>query len=1281
MSTFGRTTTAKSYDDWYLTHLQPQNTYRGVASGAIAQLYMLLPALMGARDYHGAAAVLSSLYRTFAAHPDLCVTASMEILRRLPTGSPMLHELLDQLIELKHEKINKIVMLREKFLLYLLQGKFYEAYHYYKDNMQPLAEVKEDVNIVSAFGILCYWLVFYEDPDLCSRYCIDNVPKIVETPLESKIGTPLLFQDAQASLQRALTLCPTSPIYIEYFVQLLVMNNEVEKAADYVEHFYHKNPRDPQACRLLLHFYQMNYPEAANSCVAICQRWIRLDPTAIEPLRALHDAYSFGSMSNKEWLTYLLNVIDECGSMAYENLNSDYTNWLWEKLAQLLGPITERNEEYQPFFQERQWWTRIFFCSAPSSNCNMFALIFKAVAAMHVCSGSDHNLFVRQVIQQSENNEEAMELLEEYHLPLDLEPPRKKRRLHFVRMKEPFWNPTRGQLRIPHILQRTQILSEPSEYDALHIHSVDIDPNTQFTTIPVPSWAPLPVQNCPPRDWLMQTINYPGNEMWHSQVAQVGKSEKELQPPMERHPILSSREWVVQVLEEERLKDPHNIGGYLKHALSTLQHQVDKYPQANERIEPLFVRRYLRCAITVFKDFPFAAKFLHWIQLYMQRDGKNSTIEKCSEFLHQRLTQVGGFIRGFPSPQYIARTLEYFQCNAAALPPHYHAYLLQSLVNDYKHAKGDYFDISEKCAEYYQKLSDRNPGDMPYFTTWMAAGRSLRSSIRAKVKPSSNKMFCYPEKRLPNLEFLGHVSEEELQKFLHQPDWQRYRHCIAEWLRTQSPISDAQIYRYLRLWFDVTDPNFPTPSLLRALILYERCQLHCQRAQNVNGNSIYLQRFPQTVLHGIHEAVSNFTQKDIHHTSPYEAFIAASRHVGYVPQEFHYFVGAFKIDNTHRETIKSQFFTGLGLGKLLQSEEESKLSLKKEDTESQLFHRQMRLWRAHARAWFIENPDCDANALFESYPLDNRPPKQLVITRIFPRVKELARLGPKTRLLRKEIFSVIIQCPKMNSRELMRYAIHVFGDLPDFHEIDLDVPFDMGANGTRFIRLTHEVRQRSYQYQMDESKKQAQIQAAKERREKFGWIDRMPRWSESTDKTVANETLAVVKMVQMAKDPLFKKSYAWYLTEVCAAIKYQRQTNNIQSTALPGMPTITSAVRYYAMNCYRKAILKLLDETYIENQRPEIWDTIVYGKLQTMYYPSRERFPGLSAVTYARVRWQQKKHLHEYIKRPYMNPYLLLFMLRHDFRGWNPPVDIEFILGEWPNCDRMFLERELFLID
>ncbi|OQR93525.1 hypothetical protein ACHHYP_02480 [Achlya hypogyna] len=238
------------------------------------------------------------------------------------------------------------------------------------------------------------------------------------------------------------------------------------------------------------------------------------------------------------------------------------------------------------------------------------------------------------------------------------------------------------------------------------------------------------------------------------------------------------------------------------------------------------------------------------------------------------------------------------------------------------------------------------------------------------------------------------------------------------------------------------------------------------------------------------------------------------------------------------------------------------------------------------------------------------------------------------------------------------------------------MPMVPGGNGDRFLNLVYGARHR-YRKAMPTTDETAAWAAARARAEAFGWLDAMPLWSTAPGRH--NEVLAVVKMIQAFKDPRLEKTYAWYHAELHTAITKARSGHEGPNAKLPGVFLAREAVRYLAFSIYRSAIIALLDETHEDGRRPELWDELVFNRLQALYEPKRDIFPTLAAVSFARVRWEQRRRLRQYIAEPHMTPYLLLLLLRHDFYSTEPPVTIEFIVAEWPEIEGTFKRRHIRL--
>ncbi|KAG6971231.1 hypothetical protein JG688_00004520 [Phytophthora aleatoria] len=235
----------------------------------------LLPRLMGARDYAGAAKVLEVMYHRFTVTPALCIEASLEILRRQPNYHNDLLSFYEAALNV--ERIDKVLILKEMWLFHIVHGEFYEAYHLYQDKIEQLEEVENDVRLLANFGILCYWLMFVESKELRDMlkredmeneededeelnaadgtgfYASESIESVIESNylFKTPIGVHILYQHACNALRRAVALSPNSAMFVEYYVQLLVLVGDIQPACDYLEAFYHMNPEDPHGSRMV----------------------------------------------------------------------------------------------------------------------------------------------------------------------------------------------------------------------------------------------------------------------------------------------------------------------------------------------------------------------------------------------------------------------------------------------------------------------------------------------------------------------------------------------------------------------------------------------------------------------------------------------------------------------------------------------------------------------------------------------------------------------------------------------------------------------------------------------------------------------------------------------------------------------------------------------------------------------------------------------------------------------------------------------------------------------
>ncbi|KAG7390414.1 hypothetical protein PHYPSEUDO_007937 [Phytophthora pseudosyringae] len=361
----------------------------------------LLPRLMGARDYAGAAKVLDVMYHRFTVTPALCIEASLEILRRQPDYRDGLLRFYEAALSI--ERIDKILILKEMWLFHIVHGEFYEAYHLYQDKIQQMEEVEDDARLLANFGILCYWLMFIESKDLRDMLkredmeyeeeedddlnsTVDSgydVSESIESVIESNylfktpIGAHILYQHASNALRRAVALSPNSAMFMEYYVQLLVLVGDIQPACDYLEAFYQMNPGDPHGPRMLAGFLGCYYPDSVDAQVAVFSRWMKNDPSCSYPLEKMLELSSAGVVSSFVLTEVLIEALDTCGSDLYVAQNPEIALALWRNLAELLAAMDE--EEFLldqvnggnadssnqvtlvDIGAQHMWWKRVYF--------------------------------------------------------------------------------------------------------------------------------------------------------------------------------------------------------------------------------------------------------------------------------------------------------------------------------------------------------------------------------------------------------------------------------------------------------------------------------------------------------------------------------------------------------------------------------------------------------------------------------------------------------------------------------------------------------------------------------------------------------------------------------------------------------------------------------------------------------------------------------------------------------------------------------------------------------
>ncbi|CAH0476842.1 unnamed protein product [Peronospora belbahrii] len=402
----------------------------------------LLPRLLGARDYAGAAKVLGVMYHRFALTTAVCIEASLEILRRRSDYRNELLSFYEAALEVNSQHIDKMLILKEIWLFHVVHGEFYEAYHIYRDKIEQMKEAEEDARLLANFGILCYWLMFIESKELRERFgrkdvdeevedeyelgatvCNDSgasesIESVIESIylLKTPIGAHILYQQASNSLRRAAALNPNSVMFVEYYVQLLVLVGDIQPACDYLEAFFHMNPDDPHGPKMLVGFLERYFPDSVDGQVAVLSRWMKNDPSCCQPLEKMLELSSAGAVSSFRLTKFLVEALDTCGSDLYVKQNPDMALALWRNLAELLVAIDEdeflmdqiKGEAMDSSSQEtiadvgmqHAWWKRVYL-ARPSTEQEVVALAERDSVFLEVSiyrAAVSHRLFPGQLL-------------------------------------------------------------------------------------------------------------------------------------------------------------------------------------------------------------------------------------------------------------------------------------------------------------------------------------------------------------------------------------------------------------------------------------------------------------------------------------------------------------------------------------------------------------------------------------------------------------------------------------------------------------------------------------------------------------------------------------------------------------------------------------------------------------------------------------------------------------------------------------------------------------------
>ncbi|KAI9992302.1 hypothetical protein PInf_017695 [Phytophthora infestans] len=332
----------------------------------------LLPRLMGARDYGGAAKVLEVMYHRFTVTPALCIEASLEILRRQPDYRNGLLSFYEAALNV--ERIDKVLILKELWLFHIVHGEFYEAFHLYQDKIEQLEEVENDASLLANFGILCYWLMFIESKELRDMLKHEDVDYADD-------------EDEEAELNGSEAYATPSSC------------GDIQPACDHLEVFYHMNPEDPHGPRMLARFLGCYYPDSVDAQVAVFTRWMKDDPTCGYPLEKMLELSSAGVVSSFVLTTVLVEALDTCGSDIYVAQTPNVSLALWRNLAELLTAMDEGEflldqldgRATDPSNQvtladvgsHHLWWKRVYF-ARPSTAQEVVAMSRQDGAFMEV---------------------------------------------------------------------------------------------------------------------------------------------------------------------------------------------------------------------------------------------------------------------------------------------------------------------------------------------------------------------------------------------------------------------------------------------------------------------------------------------------------------------------------------------------------------------------------------------------------------------------------------------------------------------------------------------------------------------------------------------------------------------------------------------------------------------------------------------------------------------------------------------------------------------------------
>ncbi|GMF09553.1 unnamed protein product [Phytophthora lilii] len=226
-----------------------------------------------------------------------------------------------------------------------------------------------------------------------------SIESVIESNylFKTPIGVASLYQHANNSLRRAVALNPSSAMFVEHYVQLLVLVGDIQPACDYLEAFYNMNPGDPHGPRMPYSPGKMKrstrlYDNTANLAIG---RWMKNDPASSYPLEKMLEFSSAGAVSSFVLTKVLVEALDTCGSDSYVAENPEMALTLWRNLAELLTAMDEDEfmldqadrwdqETIADVGAQRLWWKRVYF--ARPNTADEVAAISKCDSTfMEVC--------------------------------------------------------------------------------------------------------------------------------------------------------------------------------------------------------------------------------------------------------------------------------------------------------------------------------------------------------------------------------------------------------------------------------------------------------------------------------------------------------------------------------------------------------------------------------------------------------------------------------------------------------------------------------------------------------------------------------------------------------------------------------------------------------------------------------------------------------------------------------------------------------------------------------